>query len=294
MSSQPQTVRLDRPDDVDGFMAALRYLLHHRFLPEQVAWADGCETQGDLFNAASGLIVERHHIDAVAPGSVCLPKGFVEIARSVALHGDAERFRQLHTMAALILGDRALWADRTHPVRLQLERMAREVGREIHKMHAFVRFRPVIADEGERHIAWFEPVHHIVRAAAPFFAKRFASMQWAILTPLGCAHWDRRTLTFAPPAMREEAPEPDAGEALWLAYYRSIFNPARVKVDMMRREMPVRFWKNLPEAGAITDLLHHAGERTFHMQNAVDEPTRKRKSATAKSTVRDGAEQSLR
>jgi uracil-DNA glycosylase len=52
-------------------------------------------------------------------------------------------------------------------------------------------------------------------------------MRWALLTPRGCAHWSGTALTFGPPAKRERAPAADAGEALWLAYYRSIFNPAR-------------------------------------------------------------------
>ena len=39
----------------------------------------------------------------------------------------------------------------------------------------------------------------------------------------------------------------DAGEALWLTYYRSIFNPARLNADLMHSHIPSRFWKNLPE-----------------------------------------------
>ena len=60
----------------------------------------------------------------------------------------------------------------------------------------------------------------------------------------------------------------DAGEALWLAYYRSIFNPARVKVAMMKKEMPVRFWKNLPEAAAVPELLAQAPQREQRMVDA--------------------------
>jgi DNA polymerase len=286
-SAMVHTVRLDRPDDVEGFAAALRYLLHHDIPPAQVVWEDGLQVQGDLFGGESENIIDRRDTKTVTPGSIRLPKDFVAVMRSVVLHSDSDRFRQLHAMAALLIRDRRHWADRTHPARLQIERMAREVGREIHKMHAFVRFRSVSTVEGERHVAWFEPSHPVVRAAAPFFAKRFAAMHWVILTPWGCAHWDRQALIFTPPATREEAPEADADEALWLAYYRSIFNPARVKVDMMRREMPVRFWKNLPEAGAIAELLRHAGERTYRMQHEVEEPVRKRRFVATEKMSRD-------
>ena len=116
-----------------------------------------------------------------------------------------------------------------------------------------------------RHVAWFEPAHHVLEAAAPFFARRFATMRWAILTPRASVEWDGRALAFGPGARREDAPAADAGEALWLAYYRSIFNPARVKVAMMKKEMPVRFWKNLPEAAAVPELLAQAPERGRRM-----------------------------
>jgi DNA polymerase len=44
-------------------------------------------------------------------------------------------------------------------------------------MHAFVRFRALERVDGTRHVAWFEPEHHILEAEAGFFARRFAGMR---------------------------------------------------------------------------------------------------------------------
>jgi DNA polymerase len=201
-----------------------------------------------------------------------LPKSFVEAARQVFLNVDPLRLPLLHRMADRIADDPRAWADPLHLDRLLFDRLLREVRHEIHKMHAFVRFRqiaaPAVGGEGEaeiRHVAWFEPTHHILEAVAPFFARRFATMRWAILTPRVCVAWNGRALEFGPGASRAQAPGADAGEALWLAYYRSIFNPARVKVAMMKREMPLRFWKNLPEAATIGHLLSEAPQRQQRM-----------------------------
>ncbi len=60
--------------------------------------------------------------------------------------------------------------------------MAKTIRRERHKMEAFVRFREIADDEGALYVAWFEPEHHVVELTAPFFARRFASMRWSILT----------------------------------------------------------------------------------------------------------------
>ena len=77
--------------------------------------------------------------------------------------------------------------------------------------------------------------------------------------------WDGSELAFGPGGRRDEAPPADAGEALWLTYYRNIFNPARLKLKMMQKEMPKRYWHNLPEAQLIDTLTAQADERSMTM-----------------------------
>jgi uracil-DNA glycosylase len=54
-------------------------------------------------------------------------------------------------------------------------------------------------------------------------------------------------------------------EEFWKDYYGSIFNPARVKVKVMKAEMPVRHWATLPETQVIPSLLAAADERVTEM-----------------------------
>ena len=252
-------------DDPSHALLALSALLRIGAEPDEVRWHVGGETQAGLFDDVDP--------DAPPPPEPApmtalrrLPPGFLPLARQVALHAAPSRFRDLHQLALRLHADPRHWQDTLDPLRLALDRMAREVAREIHKMHAFVRFRVVPDAASERRVAWFEPTHHIVRAAAPFFLKRFAGMRWSILTPQLCVHWDLERLRFAPGADRTDAPPADAGEALWLDYYRSIFNPSRLKTAAMTREMPRRYWHNLPEAQAISALVHAAPERSARMQ----------------------------
>ncbi|MCY7398164.1 MAG: UdgX family uracil-DNA binding protein, partial [Sphingomonas bacterium] len=48
-------------------------------------------------------------------------------------------------------------------------------------------------------------------------------------------------------------------------YYASIFNPARVKVKAMTKEMPKKYWKNMPETALIGELLAGAQKREAAM-----------------------------
>jgi DNA polymerase len=52
---------------------------------------------------------------------------------------------------------------------------------------------------------------------------------------------------------------------VWKTYYASIFNPARVKVKAMTKEMPKKYWKNMPETALIGELLAGAQRREAAM-----------------------------
>jgi probable DNA metabolism protein len=165
-------------------------------------------------------------------------------------------------------GEGHLLAMATDPEVRQLQTWNKAVGRDIHKMHAFVRFRLVGTDGAsgrEQFVSWFEPEYRIVRLAAGFFQKRFTGMDWSILTPDECAHWDGNQLQFTAGVSRSSAPDADALDELWRTYYRSIFNPARLKVQAMQSEMPKKYWKNLPEAPLIAGLVAGSGGRVERM-----------------------------
>ena len=266
-------------NDAPATLRALSSLLACGAEPHDVAWRDRSEGQGDLLgdDAASRAAGPPPESVPLRAWRSRLPAEAMELAHTVAQHAHPERFRRLHELALDVAAQPGRWHDALDPRRLALERMAREVRREIHKMHAFVRFRQIEDGPGgdTRYVAWFEPVHHIVRAAAPFFARRFAAMRWAILTPRLCVQWDREGLAFSPGVDRSLAPPPDAGEALWLDYYRSIFNPSRLKTAAMLREMPRRYWRNLPETQAITELIQTAPQRSARMVAQASESQRR-------------------
>ena len=261
-------VRLASPTDLAGFRSEARRLLAHGVPPAEVQWGTPDE-DADLFARED----EPPEPPVQPPQQVQVPADFVALCGQVVLHRDPQRFALLYRMLWRLVHEPALRHDPLDPDALQLRQMAKSVARDSHKMHAFVRFRPV--DDGHAeplHVAWFEPEHHIVEANADWFRRRFTNMRWAILTPERCVEWDLRALHLRPGASRDAAPPADAGEQLWLTYYRSIFNPARLKLATMRREMPRRYWRNLPEAALIAPLAAQAQERSGRMIEAG--PTR--------------------
>ena len=157
--------------------------------------------------------------------------------------------------------------------------MTKAVRRDIHKTHAFVRFRKIEDDGGERYVAWHRPEQLSLPLSVPFFRDRFRVMRWSILTPDESAHWEGaevkgegHEVRFTEGVPRRAAPDTDALEDLWITYYRHIFNPARIKLRAMKAELPMRHWPTLPETAAIPSMLAEADQRVQQMAAATRTP----------------------
>ena len=263
------TIRLASQTDFAGWRQAARALRARQVAPQETHWTvDGAG--GDLFGEAG----PPPGVDGPA---FTVPRDFVELADRVILHRSEERFALLYRMLWRLAREPHLLSLHSDPDVQQAHHLARAVSQAAHKMKAFVRFRLVTDPQGEEsYVAWFEPAHRVTEMTAPFFAKRFASMTFSILTPDACVHWDTRTLAILPGADATQAPAADALEDYWRTYYASIFNPARLKVDAMTKEMPRRYWRNLPEARLIPDLIARAEARTTTMvSQAPSTPSRR-------------------
>jgi uracil-DNA glycosylase len=204
---------------------------------------------------------------------------FLDLARTVAAHTDPNCWALLYRMLWRQThgAEKHLLGMATDPDVRQAQRWSKSISRDIHKMHAFVRFRFVGKNSlttREQFVAWFEPEHRIVRLASSFFQKRFTGMDWSILTPMECAHWDGKKLHFTPGVNRDAAPDEDTLDTLWRTYYRSIFNPARLKTKAMQSEMPKKYWKNLPEAQLISELIAESQPRMKQMLGTENRPVR--------------------
>ena len=254
------------PPDFESWRDAAREALRRGFTPEQVDLADATQPSSldllTLEEAPSVAPVTQPHVS----------KAFLEAAKLVAVHRDPARWNLLYRLLYRLQTERDLLKVEVDDDVAQLKRMEAQIRRDLHKMHAFVRFRKVEepGPDGvmrEHFIAWYRPDHRLVHLAAPFFAERFAPMRWTILTPDESVSWDPETkeLAFSAGTGKESAPQEDELEGLWRSYYGSIFNPARLNPEAMRSEMPVRYWQHLPEVALLPELMGRAEARVSAM-----------------------------
>lgn len=253
--------QLERPDDFGAWREEARACIQHAIAPEAITWSVQSGPQ-DLFAHSDPSDL----FEPLKQAPVIVPRRFIELARSACLHRDAARFGLLYRLLWRLQRKRDLMDDLTDLDVRALYDFARTVRRDIHKMRAFVRFRGVTNDLGEEaYFAWFEPEHYIVRANAAFFHARFAGMRWTIITPETTLIWDGNSFTEGPGGVRCDVPMDDAIEDLWKEYYRAIFNPARLKIGAMTKEMPKKYWANMPETALINDMVANARNRELQM-----------------------------
>ena len=287
-------VTLQGQADYEGFRRAARGLLAQNILPDQVRWQ--CASTPLESPDAAGASPSD------AP-TVSVPSEYVALCQVAVMHSNPQRFNLLYRLLWRLVHEPELRHNQLDADMALARQMAEEVRHDMQKMKAQLRFHSVQDDTfktrpqgGPLHVAWFEPEHHIMDTVAPLFAKRFAHMRWAILTPecsveadylgpqsVGHARHAAHTgaepmaakppeavfaLRFRPGADKSAVPSPDAGEQRWLTLYEQVFHPDRLRRRMMQKEQPRHYRKSRPRAKPAFS----AGTRKTHAPQGSTAP----------------------
>ena len=240
----------------DEWRNLARDLLGGGIAPHQVEWLSG-DAPGGLFAHCEGQPEAGRHSRPIR-----IPRQLLAELEMAARFRSDDRWALLYRILWRVAeGERtACLAGDVDGSELHLRIKA--VRREAHHLHAFLRFSPSASDGAPDYVAWFEPAHDILLSAAPHFAERMGLHSWLIATPDDAVFWDGQAMHYARPcplAWRQLAQgAQDPGAELWKTYYESTFNPTRLNQVVMQSNLPVRFWKNLPEGPLIPHLMSRA------------------------------------
>ncbi|BBF81394.1 TIGR03915 family putative DNA repair protein [Asticcacaulis excentricus] len=257
--------RLRGRGDYGEWRDAAREALRQGLSPREVEWG-ATGAQAGLFDTDLPADFRGETTETCVGRAFTVPSAFVELSKAVLCHSDSRRFDLCYRLLWRLQTDRSLLSVVTDPEVALAQAFAKSVGRDTHKMKAFVRFREIPTPGPRRaFVAWFEPEHFIVARTAGFFQRRFNDMDWLIATPKGSTAWDGEALRVSDDPV-EKPDIRDETDDLWRTYFANIFNPARLKVRAMQSEMPKKYWKNLPEAELIPDLIRSAEQRVREMK----------------------------
>ena len=213
---------------------AARDLLAFDIAPHTVQWITQVDG-GDLFSpapAAPGAALPDIALPHANP-ALHLPRTLMDMLQGAACCRVEQRWALLYRVVwRWQHGEQGALSGADADGK-RLRAMVRAVRRAEQDMLARIRFRErAEADGAPRFVAWFEPAHDVLAAVAQHFVRCMGRISWMIATPDASVLWDGATLHNTGPLMRSAAGLDDAnasdgaGAAPWLAYYRTIFNPA--------------------------------------------------------------------
>ena len=130
-----------------------------------------------------------------------------------------------------------------------IQKAAKSVGREVHRMKEFVRFEKV----GDLYFAKIVPEYDVLALVVPHFKSRFSDQQWVLYDPqraYGFAYNLEEVIPFTPADKqfgKLSTSLPDGYEMLWKTYFQHINIAERKNSKYQLRNMPKRYWQYLPE-----------------------------------------------
>lgn len=153
--------------------------------------------------------------------------------------------------------EKSIENDYAHPAVLKVSQIAKQVGREKHRMEAFVRFK---LTKDQCYFANIEPDFNVLPLIAKHFKSRYADQKWIIydisrryglyydLNHLDMIEMDfAHDFDFTKTSKDFFAVEELDFQSLWQTYFKSTNIVSRKNTKLHLQYVPRRYWKYLSE-----------------------------------------------
>ena len=241
----------------DGFLSAVFYVFEQRL--NQVSIQKASVVQNGLFAEVEVVVTEDVKANRVwkgltsrlsAKGSFQLYHAFLSEQKGV--ENELLSFIR-HAFKVSINADK----DYGHPSVLKMAQLAKKVGREKHRMEAFVRFR--LTNDGV-YFASIAPDFNVLPLILKHFKRRYADQKWVIydIKRNYGLFYDLNSVAL----MTMEFPKNFDGtkteshffaeqelefQTLWQDYFKSTTIESRKNMRLHIKHVPKRYWKYLSE-----------------------------------------------
>ena len=160
-------------------------------------------------------------------------------------------------VAYALKSDKNIESNYAHPDVLEVKKVVKMIGREVHRMHAFVRFQKT---KDEVYVATINPDFDVMPLLPKHFKDRYQDQQWLIYDTkreygifydmekvseivLENAEWQGRNKVKR--SVLDEGE--DEYENLWKSYFKATTIVERTNIKLHLKHVPHRYWKYLPE-----------------------------------------------
>lgn len=144
--------------------------------------------------------------------------------------------------------------DYRDPIIVEMQRTAKQVDREVHRMHAFVRFQETT--DG-KFMALINPDFYVIPLIGAHFRKRYPGFEWVIYDirrKVGIRHNEGKVQRLNGDANTRVKLEPDEltekerlMQHLWRTYFEHVNIAERRNDRLHQQHIPKRYWPLLTE-----------------------------------------------
>ena len=256
------TLAVETDGSFGGLLSAYAAAYRHGALPAAVGRADE-PASGALFGDTLAVETDAGLAGRVERGLERVKPGLVgRLHRAFLSERPGMEVAILRLVDAAQAGGAAAVEDWTFEPARVVSQWSGRVGREAHRMEAFVRFERRADTEGgaERWAAVARPEYHVLPLLTEHFAARYPTLAWRIIDArrrLALVHTpepDRppdEPATAIVPAdtldLPDEAPDEAAAQTMWRAYFQAVTIPERRNLRLHLRHVPKRYWPYLTE-----------------------------------------------
>lgn len=241
----------------EGFLSAVFYAYEYKL--KQVSIQKEHQVQNALFSDTETIVTNTEHADRVWKG---LKAKLTVIGKNHIYYSFLSELPNVEAslfdyIQQVFKHQKCIEKDYANPTVLKLSKIRKSVGREKHRMEAFVRFK--LAKDGV-YFANIEPDFDVLPLIIRHFKSRYADQKWLIydikrqygifydlhkvetiemVFPEGFDFTKTSTCFFAS--------EEFDFQTLWQDYFKSTNIESRKNTKLHIRHVPKRYWKYLSE-----------------------------------------------
>lgn len=241
----------------DGFLTCVFRVYEQKMDPVEIGKTS--RAQASLFGNTETILTQSKLADRVWKGITqkTSSNGSLRLYYAFLSEQPLVENLLLNYIQYLLKSDFRIDSDFGNPIVLKVTQIAKSVGREKHRMEAFVRFK--LTKDGI-YFANIEPDFDVLPLISKHFEQRYADQKWIIydLKRHYGLYYDLEKVEIIQLTLPEDfdvtktsadyfAPEEMEFQTLWQDYFESTNIKSRKNMRLHIQHVPKRYWKYLSE-----------------------------------------------
>ncbi|WP_438710155.1 TIGR03915 family putative DNA repair protein [Aquimarina muelleri] len=251
----PQTI-LIYDGSFDGFLSCVFFVYHHKITNPIIRKES--ETNNQLFTITEDIITDKNNALRVWKGLLLKTSRHQQQDFFKAFLSEIKGVENtlLSYIQNIFTKETSTGIDFSNKDILKISQVAKMVGREKHRMEAFVRFQ---LTKDAIYTATVEPDFNVLPLIIPHFKDRYADQKWIIydIKRNYGIYYNLKTIetiaidSFSKTKFKISSdlllPEEKDFQKLWSTYFNSVTIKSRKNNKLHKQHLPKRYWKYLIE-----------------------------------------------